>query len=237
MVARNRTPRSSGCSIWGLRYYSPDQGRWLSRDPLGDAAFRTVPKRRRMPSARKLVNLYRAFANDPNDKIDAFGLEPGIPIEVRSPRRPCCPEDFEGRSERDICREGCALYKKTRPPSKGLGATICYGGRKCACAWLDRFSEKPDPRVLTCVLAHELVHVRDPRLHCEGRNPCRPDPPWGASRYKPEEIECPAFYAALQCLMLLPVDTPGHAEAWDMTYKMYLDCKETGRWQPLNEFL
>jgi hypothetical protein len=35
MVALNRTPRSFRCSIWGLRYYSPDQGRWTRRDPIG----------------------------------------------------------------------------------------------------------------------------------------------------------------------------------------------------------
>jgi hypothetical protein len=29
MYAPKRTPRTFGCSIWGQRYYSPDQGRWV----------------------------------------------------------------------------------------------------------------------------------------------------------------------------------------------------------------
>jgi uncharacterized protein RhaS with RHS repeats len=54
-----------GLLIWlatlqtGLCFYNPQQGRWLSRDPLGEAGG---------------PNLYEFARNEPSDKIDFLGL-------------------------------------------------------------------------------------------------------------------------------------------------------------------
>ena len=46
--------------VYGLRYYDPDHGTWLSRDPLGEAGG---------------FNLYAFVQNDPVNNVDYLGLE------------------------------------------------------------------------------------------------------------------------------------------------------------------
>ena len=69
----------TGLSYYGYRYYSPTQGRWLSRDPIGE---------------RGGANLYGIVDNNPVNHFDAFGLQaaplhvplqPGPPIIVLPP--------------------------------------------------------------------------------------------------------------------------------------------------------
>jgi len=50
----------SGLSYYGFRYYSPDTGRWVNRDPIGEQGG---------------VNLYAIVANNPVNLWDPFGLE------------------------------------------------------------------------------------------------------------------------------------------------------------------
>jgi RHS repeat-associated protein len=49
----------TGLSYYGFRYYSPDMGRWLTRDPLGEGGG---------------LNLYAFVSNNPVNKIDPVGL-------------------------------------------------------------------------------------------------------------------------------------------------------------------
>lgn len=49
----------SGLVYYGMRYYAPSQGRWMSRDPLGERAD---------------VNLYRFCLNDPVSFLDILGM-------------------------------------------------------------------------------------------------------------------------------------------------------------------
>lgn len=51
----------TGLSYYGHRYYDPQTGRWLSRDPSGEEGG---------------VNLYAFVANDPLTKVDQLGLFP-----------------------------------------------------------------------------------------------------------------------------------------------------------------
>ncbi|MBI5424118.1 MAG: RHS repeat-associated core domain-containing protein [Opitutae bacterium] len=53
------TDRESGTLYYGLRYYSPGTGRWLSRDPIGEAGG---------------LNLYGMVGNNPINLFDPFGL-------------------------------------------------------------------------------------------------------------------------------------------------------------------
>jgi len=50
---------SSGLYYYGFRYYSPNLGRWLSRDPIGE---------------RESLNLYGFVNNIPINKYDILGL-------------------------------------------------------------------------------------------------------------------------------------------------------------------
>jgi RHS repeat-associated protein len=52
----------TGLVYYGYRHYDPAQGRWLSRDPIGEAGG---------------VNLYGMVGNDPVNSVDVLGLEPG----------------------------------------------------------------------------------------------------------------------------------------------------------------
>jgi len=49
----------TGLVYYGYRYYSPELGRWLSRDPIGEIGG---------------FNLYTAFDNSPIDTIDLLGM-------------------------------------------------------------------------------------------------------------------------------------------------------------------
>ncbi|OAI42305.1 hypothetical protein AYO41_04505 [Verrucomicrobia bacterium SCGC AG-212-E04] len=49
-----------GLVYYGYRYYNPNSGRWLNRDPLNESGS---------------VNLYGIVGNDPVSRIDALGLE------------------------------------------------------------------------------------------------------------------------------------------------------------------
>jgi len=51
----------TGLSYYGYRFYSPVSGRWMTRDPLGEAGG---------------FNLYRFVRNDPINVIDPMGLSP-----------------------------------------------------------------------------------------------------------------------------------------------------------------
>ena len=51
---------------FGYRYYSPETGRWLSREPLGEF---------------ESWNLYAYCHNDPINKVDRLGLDE---IEART---------------------------------------------------------------------------------------------------------------------------------------------------------
>ena len=53
------TTTASGVRYYGYRYYDPEMGRWLSRDPIGE---------------RGGVNLYHFVRNSPVEHVDMVGL-------------------------------------------------------------------------------------------------------------------------------------------------------------------
>ena len=60
----------AGFSYYGYRHYSPDLGRWIKRDPIGE---------------RGGLNLYGFVQNEPVDKYDVLGLRGG-----GAKGKPCC---------------------------------------------------------------------------------------------------------------------------------------------------
>ena len=55
---------------FGFRFYAPDIGRWINRDPISEAGG---------------VNLYAMVGNNPVNSVDAYGLEPVVPVVLISP--------------------------------------------------------------------------------------------------------------------------------------------------------
>jgi RHS repeat-associated protein len=62
---RERAPETAKADIcdgvYGLRYYNPGEGRWLTEDPIGPTGG---------------INLYDYIGNDPTNSVDSFGLCP-----------------------------------------------------------------------------------------------------------------------------------------------------------------
>ncbi len=64
----------TGLLYYGYRYYSPNTGRWLNRDPLGEAGGN---------------NLYCFVFNDPADKLDHLGKNAGdLLLKIRGKQIP-----------------------------------------------------------------------------------------------------------------------------------------------------
>ena len=75
---------ATGCYYYGYRYYNPDTGRWLSRDPIGELGG---------------VNLYAMLKNATTSRRDTFGLsdtQDSFWEEVMEGLRGCniCGEDI-----------------------------------------------------------------------------------------------------------------------------------------------
>jgi RHS repeat-associated protein len=58
----------TGLSYYGLRYYAAAWGRWINRDPAGEAAD---------------ANLYRALGNSPTNAVDPLGLDVYVDVTTR----------------------------------------------------------------------------------------------------------------------------------------------------------
>jgi RHS repeat-associated protein len=75
------TDNESGFLYYGYRYYNPSTGRWLNRDPLGEAGFELL--RQRQPNLLgDGPNLY-AFVH--NNAVDYFDIDGSVaPILIFS---------------------------------------------------------------------------------------------------------------------------------------------------------
>ena len=54
------TDEESGLVYYGYRYYNPETGRWITRDPIGESGG---------------INLYLHTSNDPTNRYDAVGMQ------------------------------------------------------------------------------------------------------------------------------------------------------------------
>lgn len=153
-----------GLGYWGYRWYSPETGRWSSRDPIGERAFFTVHtqgeryeiRRRLAALARKPAYLF--VANQPVGKMDYLGL-------MGCCRRP--PKDA-GKPKIKTCEEICAEANEEPTMNAGGGGVICCGSTKCPCAF-----DQPDvgikrgqcPAIDKIVVNHEEKHM--PEVTCD----------------------------------------------------------------------
>ncbi len=89
--------------ISGYRYYNPELGRWLNRDPLEE--FGSFLLRRETEKRTAGLNLYGFLLNDPINKIDPTGLDsvevgggfpftvPGWHFSTSMHTQTCCGSD------------------------------------------------------------------------------------------------------------------------------------------------
>ena len=101
---------ASGLIDFGYRFYSPSMGRWINRDPLGEAGG---------------VNLYAMVGNSPVNGVDEYGL---IPNKALLPKK---YQKYQGtnfsRKEMDILNR---LHQKMEAGGAGvLVPYLKYGGK------------------------------------------------------------------------------------------------------------
>ena len=89
--------QQTGLYYYGYRYYLPEAGRWINRDPLGESGG---------------YNLYAFVLNDPESWIDPFGLEfydilPGIKKAIKEGLKAGTHSVYEaGKAIADIAVSG-----------------------------------------------------------------------------------------------------------------------------------
>jgi len=177
----------------GRRFYSPEVGRWLSRDPIGEKAWKqlSMPAMRikGSPKGAGERDLYSFVRNAPVSAVDFLGLM-GTP-----PHTPPAPPTPPPSS--DPCDE--AQKALGIPSNYHGGETVCHNGKVIGCVWNKGWTVyKQYPGLLKCAQLHEDTHVaQDSGINC---------PPCGTQHlpYKDEKDEykneCPPYQAELDCL-------------------------------------
>ena len=66
----------SGLVYYGYRFYDPSLQRWVSRDPVAELGFGTLPRVRRSVGLAQgdRINEFRFVANRPTSNFDPLGL-------------------------------------------------------------------------------------------------------------------------------------------------------------------
>jgi RHS repeat-associated protein len=183
--------QETGLLYYGYRYYVPEIGRWVGRDPIENTGFTFIPRFYRYRSMLGLrvssgtPNLFSFVNNEPILWFDFMGA---IPIKADS-------STTAGGSD------------KKSDPWEGVppGSIICNKKCKMEITGCDKW-----PKVLqSCCQKHETVHLGQvgPKF-CQGTEKCCPDagkpPHFGTPEMKDMKAwpngECPAYTASIECM-------------------------------------
>jgi len=128
---------SSGLYYYGFRYYSPNLGRWIKRDPIGEKGFRLVS------FGIAMKNLYCFVANDPVLGLDYLGLDVIYgPDDDVDKTDTCCTEtkdywDANGFASPDDCESDCfAKFAGWIAGGGGVLAGICAASNNPVVAYV-----------------------------------------------------------------------------------------------------
>jgi RHS repeat-associated protein len=155
----------TGFLYYGHRYYDPELGRWISRDPLNELAFRQFPTRD-LEKSDVLFDLnvfapqdYLFLDNAPTHSFDLLGLASACDNQVRA--------GLQSRRNRKILQKiaaaGCATPKIHGADAQGycsipgfLGDYDCPSKEGKICCLNLTVQAEPER-----VAHHELVHALD----------------------------------------------------------------------------
>ena len=159
------TTTASGVSFYGYRFYHPELGRWINRDPIGEIGFRSLGKGNRAVMAdiqflpRTLWGLYLFVNNGPINRIDLLGLDCLDSYNMSLGGSGCCSPcqskpfwDWVGYSSYGDC-----LWKRTGIPSletAALGECIAKLGKKKILSIISTFTSPAEVafQVLLCAM-------------------------------------------------------------------------------------
>ena len=177
---------------YGYRYYNPELGRWIKRDPMGEEyiEFVMLAMEPNMESLRQAVlnilpstqydqlRIYDFLSNDPISSVDILGLTKVDPCKL-------------------------AIQKGVLPEKGYWGFVVCYKGKKHVCV-TGNLGNPPitEPGILECTREHEKYHANDPNLVCPKNGLCNPHVSETVSKDKHPHlvIECPAWKVGCDCL-------------------------------------
>ena len=111
-----------GVPYYGYRYYNPDLGRWVNRDPLGDRALRKMPFFFKQPVLRAYArflaggrnNIYCFVYNEPLDSVDLLGLACTVYFKCT-----LYSETDQGKCDKQ-CEYSCTEYNRIPRGKKGF---------------------------------------------------------------------------------------------------------------------
>jgi len=120
----------SNCVTQSFAYYHPDEGRWVSRDPLGEGAFLRCymagkpfdVKLHLLSVARQPAYLF--LQNASVNKVDVFGLAALSSSGNNDVKCLCCMMYGESRGQPSACQEAVAWVIRNRAGQKG-GENYC----------------------------------------------------------------------------------------------------------------
>jgi hypothetical protein len=174
-------------------FYSPPNGRWLSRDPIEEPGHKVLnamlnsPHRRdraivRWQGNREAANLYGFVGNNPVTRSDLLGLT--LTIMDSDCIRACdTPNIDEGN----------------------IAGVVCYNGKPCPCVWKgDGATHATSPNakqiVSQCALEHEISHLPDTDCPTKACYRGIVKPRFPRDYYAKADSECKAFRAHASCL-------------------------------------
>lgn len=182
------------CSIafQAQAYYHPDEGRWISRDPISEMSFwRMLPRTIKRLVSRGVTgpNEFAYVQNRSMNTHDPLGL-----ADIVAYGGEPCSKAIEHGTLGFLLGEGV---------NEGdcVGINICYKGTPTPCA----FCNNAHPSLAKCAIAHEQHHKSKGDADCTDCDDYKPSY-WNNEKLKKggvkymKEVEYGAFQAMLDCL-------------------------------------
>ena len=217
---------------YGHRYYSPETGRWMSRDPK-DQQGNGHPSCRARGDCRQNIGLYLFCQNRTPNEIDVLGLMRWGKAEKLAGSKCCyiCElESLEAYKERIV--KILAGLRKPSPllPEEHLKNLTSPAETRCTLMTIATLTINDEEALKscygTCILAHEKVH----KDQCE--NHYSEYPGWtDPSPESTAQMEIPAYEATLECLNACIAksraerDEITSPEEWEIVCKCCKDSK------------
>lgn len=103
----------SSSAFQAQAYYHPEEGRWISRDPIGEKGFDPAFPSDIRAGLKPDLNLYEFAGNEPLNSVDPFGDAYGNPVPpvVISPPLPTSGTPPAGHCRIEVCCRSVAVFQ------------------------------------------------------------------------------------------------------------------------------